>query len=292
MRLVHFSDVHVTQPPLAEPLALLHPKRALGFMNHYVARRGRHFAGSGARLGALLEDAERQAADHLLCTGDLTMLSYEREFAAAARCFGARLERPERYSVLPGNHDRYTQAAMDERRFERWFGRVSAPGDVYPFVKRLGPGVTMVAVDAARPTGLGSSGRCGAGQLARLAEVLTDRALAQEFVVFALHYGIYRRTGGPDWPSHRLRDFRALVEVLDRDDVRVDLVVHGHLHRAFEVKTARRRVVCAGSATDLKVRAGYNVYELDLERRAFTTARRIWDEAAGGYAAERGHEAR
>src|SRR5687767_3206409 len=119
MRLAHFSDPHVTISPLDEPLGLLHLKRALGTVNYFGGGRWRHFQGSAERMTRLLQDVDAQNVSHVLCTGDLTTMSFDREFQRMARLFAERLEMPERYTVLPGNHDRYTQAAMDERRFER-----------------------------------------------------------------------------------------------------------------------------------------------------------------------------
>ncbi|MCK6546064.1 metallophosphoesterase [Myxococcota bacterium] len=286
MRVAHFSDIHVARAPMADLLGLFHPKRALGAVNHYLAGRGRHFAGSGERIARLLDDVDAQGVDHALCTGDVTMMSYEQEFAEVAALYGPRLERPDRHTIIPGNHDRYTQAAHDEKRFERFFGRIAPVA--YPFVKRIGPGVVVVGIDVSRPTGIDSRGFCGDVQREALASMLTDRSLSRDFVILALHYGLYRSSGIPDWPSHRLIDYRPLVALIDRDDVRVDLVVHGHIHKHYAVRTERRAVVCAGSATDLAVRCGYNLYDIDVDRRTFTVTRRSWDERAGAYGPEMG----
>lgn len=292
VRLAHLSDLHVTLRAEADPLSILHPKRAMSAVNYYLFGRAQHFHGVEERIELLLADADATGADHVLCTGDVTSTSHEREFADAAALFGDRLAAPARYTVLPGNHDRYTTQAHEERRFERWFGAVSSPAGDYPLVKRVAPGVTVVALDVSRPTLLSSSGLCGDTQRERLLAVLTDRSLERELVVLALHYGLLRRTGRPDHLSHRLTDYRELIALIDREDVHVDLVVHGHIHRGYRVKTERRTVVCAGSATDLAYRCGYNVYALDLEQRTFTTERRVWNGSARAYEAENPREDR
>lgn len=254
----------------------------MGALNYYVGGRGRHFRDVEGRIARLLEDLDAQHVDHALCTGDVTQMSFDLEFERCAALFGSRLSDPEHHTVLPGNHDRYTSRAEDERRFERWFGALA--GDCYPYAKRLAPDVTLVALDVARPTGyLDSSGWCGAGQIAEARALLTDPSLHEQFVVLGLHYGLLRANGKPDSLAHGIRDYRAILELVDSDDVRVDLVLHGHIHRAYRTRTAKCPVGCAGSATDLYVRCGYDIYDIDVQRRSFSVERRCWDGRVGGY---------
>jgi 3',5'-cyclic AMP phosphodiesterase CpdA len=281
MRLAHFSDIHVTVAPHRELLELRHFKVALGTVNYFAGARFLHFKDVEARIGRLLEDAEAQGPDHVLCTGDITLMSHDEEFARCGRLFGERRHAPDRYTVLPGNHDRYTRAS--EGRFERVFDDVFTAGQPVPFVKRLSGGVTLVLIDVARPTVFASTGRVGPRQLERLRAILTDPSLEKDYVVLALHYGLLRRTGRPDYPSHRLVDFRELIDVIDRDDVHLDLVLHGHIHKAYTVRTKRRLVVCAGSATDLAHAPGYNVYAIDADRKSLSIERRIWDRSIARY---------
>jgi 3',5'-cyclic AMP phosphodiesterase CpdA len=281
MRLAHFSDVHVTHFPLSSDFAW---KRLAAVASYSLLGRGRHFVGAGDRLGALLRDLDGLSLDHALCTGDLTGVSIEAEFDEAAARFGPRLQQPGRFTCLPGNHDRYVPSASGA--FERHFAGL-CEGARFPFLKPLGQGVTLVGLDVSRPTNLvDSSGLVGEAQLARLRELLCDRSLADHFVVLALHYGLMRADGRPDGPSHGLRDAPALLALLAREDVTVDLVLHGHLHRPFVQRAGRRAVVNAGSATDLHVRrCGYFVYDIDPARFRVRLERREWDEPAGQYEA-------
>jgi 3',5'-cyclic AMP phosphodiesterase CpdA len=245
--------------------------------------RFRHFAGVEDRIARLLDDADAQSVDHVLCSGDITAMSYDDEFARCARLYGDRLEQPARYTVIPGNHDRYTVASVEEKRFERHFGKLAAPGDNYPALKRIAPGVVLVMLDVSRPTLYDSSGFCGETQRRALEAILTDASLKDEFVILTLHYGLLRRNGKPDRPGHRIKDYEPLMELIDRDDAKVDLVLHGHIHRHYEVKTKRRTIVCAGSATDLAIECGYNVYDIDLSKRTVNTERRVWSETHKAY---------
>jgi len=148
----------------------------------------------------------------------------------------------------------------------------------------LNGGVTLVCLDSARPTSLiDSSGLVGDEQRKKALEVLTDAALKDRFVVVALHYGLLRRTGRRDSRSHGLRDDVEVMALLDRDDVFADVVVHGHMHTAFTIRTKKRQVINAGSATDLHTRCGYNVYEIDPGAFRLECQRREWNAGRGAY---------
>jgi 3',5'-cyclic AMP phosphodiesterase CpdA len=283
MRLAHFSDIHVTYPPHSDLRELLHIKQVLGSANYYIGGRSRHFAAADRRVERLLADAEALGSDHLLCTGDITLTSLDREFERCAELYGERLSDSTRYTVIPGNHDRYTRAAVDERRFERRFEALAGGPGEYPRIKKLEGHVTLVLLDVSRPTLVDSSGLCGPKQLARLLDILTDRALVSDFVILALHYALLRERGAPDRLSHRLRDYDRLIALIDREDAHVDLVLHGHLHQSYSVRTQRRIAICAGSATDLAFHCGYNLYEIDVEAKRFTVERRLWRPERNGY---------
>jgi 3',5'-cyclic AMP phosphodiesterase CpdA len=281
IRLAHFSDIHVTRPPHAEPWKLLANKRLMGALNYYLGGRGRHFHQVEERIARLLEDIEGQQVDHALCTGDVTALALESEFDACGELFGRRLSLPERWTVIPGNHDRYLGAAVADA-FERRFAPL-CEGAKFPFVKRLGDRVSLVAIDGARATGwTDSSGWIGPTQRDALRELLASPDLKGHFVVVALHYGLLRASGRPDRPRHGLRDWAEVLAILDAPELQVDLVLHGHLHRPFELR--RGTVIrCAGSATDLAHDPGWDLYIIDPEQQRFEVQRRRWDPVARAY---------
>jgi predicted phosphodiesterase len=283
VKLAHFSDIHVTHFPLSGGVAL---KRVAALASYTLMGRGRHFYESDVRIAQLLSDVDAQQVDHALCTGDLTGVSTEAEFERVAELFGERRAQPQRFTCIPGNHDRYVKGATG--LFEKHFAALCEGGG-FPFKKRVAPGVTVVALDVARPTSvIDSSGLCGPAQRKTLLSWLTDPSLRDEFVILALHYGLLRSNGQRDRRSHGLRDDRELLELVDRDDVSLDLVLHGHMHRPYVVKTKKRTVVNAGSATDLHVvDRGYNVYEIDPAQRRVRITRRAWSATEGRYVENR-----
>ncbi len=280
MRLAHYSDIHVTHFPLSAGFAL---KRLAAVASYSLWGRGKDFEGSDARIAALLADIDAQQVDHALCTGDVTGVSGLAEFTRVEALYGARLTQPERHTVLPGNHDRYLAASLEERFFEQRFGALCG-GAQFPLVKPLPGGVTLVALDTARPNSLiQSSGLVGAVQRERALGLLTDASLRDRFVVVAMHYGLLRSAGQRDTRFHGLEDDLEVMALLDRADVHVDLVLHGHMHGAYAVRTQRRQVLCVGSATDLHKPCGYHVLDLDPAARTVKVERREWSRATGAY---------
>lgn len=284
MKLAHFSDIHVTHFPLSGGFAL---KRLAAVTSFSLAGRGKHFEGSDRRIAALLAHVESQSVDHALCTGDLTGVATERELERAAELFGDRLREPARYTVIPGNHDRYVSSAAG--LFEKHFATL-CEGASFPAVKHLPSGVTLVLLDAARPTSLiDSSGLIGEAQRSRALSILSDPSLKDRFVIVALHYGLLRMTGNRDSRPHGLRDDVELMNLIDRADVSVDLVLHGHLHRPFTIRTKQRHIINAGSATDLHMRCGYNVYDIDVGAHRVAITRHWWNREAGRYEPDPSH---
>ncbi len=278
IRLAHFSDVHYTVSPLSSPRESFRGKRAASFVSWLVGGRRERFRDSPERIRALLEDVDRAGVDHALCTGDLTAASLDEEFAGVAAIFGARLGRPDRFTVLPGNHDRYVRSAIEERSFERRFASLCPGADRgFPFEKDLAEGARVVAIDASRPTSfIDASGLCGGAQRGALRELLgrdTERV-----TIVAMHYGLLRHDGRPDRPLHRMRDWERVLADIDASPARIALVLHGHMHGAFTVPSRKRTIVCAGSATDLLVECGYFIYEIDLASLAVSVERRGWNE--------------
>lgn len=279
IRLAHYSDIHVTVPPLGQSLTALAGKRVMGTLNYYLGGRRSHFAQVEARIGTLLADIDAAGVDHALCTGDVTQMSYAVEFERLSALYGPRLLQPERHTVIPGNHDRYTHGASGERRFELALGAL-AP-EVYPSLKRLSPEVDLICLDVARPNSLlDSSGFIDEAQLQALVALLRSPERAGHFVIVALHYGFFRKGGRPDNPVHGIRNWKALLAVLVDPAHAVDLILHGHIHGAFAFKVSGRRVINAGSATDLAHHPGYNVYAIDPVAKTVAVERRVFQGEA------------
>jgi 3',5'-cyclic AMP phosphodiesterase CpdA len=227
--LAHLSDPHLGPLP-APPFAELSRKRVLGYLNWQRNRRIRH---RPEVLDLLVRDLKSVHPDHIVVTGDLVNLALRAEFAPA-REWLSRLGSPHDVTVVPGNHDAYMRDAV-RHSGDHWgdYMRgdgigVAAPPErppQFPFVRRRGP-IALIGLSTAVPTApFLATGKLGADQLLRLADVLTHLGHQRLFRVVLIHHppasvSVHR--------FKRLVDDAALRRVLAEHGA--ELVLHGHNH--------------------------------------------------------------
>jgi len=263
VRLGHISDLHVAD-------------RSRYPRNGFTAKEcERH----SVRLAKGLLDALREVnVDHLVVTGDVTFSGEPREFERVAdllRSFAAE----GKLTVVPGNHDVWTEESVDTGRFLRAIGpdgkgmRRAAPS--YPHVVPLGAEATLVALDSARygEDPLVTPGRLGSEQIRGARELVREHSKQGRAVLLAFHHHVVL-------PPERVpSDARvARMPLADADQIvrlvaelPVAAVLHGHRHTAFRVDlpgaAGPTPILCAGSGsrvTDEPVRrARAYVYEID-----------------------------
>jgi 3',5'-cyclic AMP phosphodiesterase CpdA len=284
IRLVHFSDVHITAKPLGWERGDYFTKRLPGWINFRWLGREYRFRRAEDVLTALVDEFRRLRPDRVIFSGDATALGFEAELARAAALLG--MGEPDRLPGLavPGNHDYYTPAVAAAGLFERYFApwqegeRVD--GAVYPFAQRVGP-LWLVGVNSC--TGnrwtWDAAGSVDAPQLNRLARLL-DR-LEPGPRILVTHYPITLADGRPERRTHGLRNLLDLVAVAVRGGV--SLWLHGHRHGSYYLVNpgvAPFPVVCVGSATQ-SGRWFYNEYTIQGPR--VQVVRRVFNPQAGGF---------
>ena len=250
IRFAHLSDWHATSL-VGGGGELLQAKRLSGWVSWRFSRRDRH---STDVLEAAIRDVHAQAVDRVLVTGDLTHVSLENEFRAAALQLES-LGSPEEVFLIPGNHDCYVPVAP-ERSWDYWADYLSGtPHDAlepalasclgreattpsgsdrkraprhedYPTLRVQGR-LAVIGLCSAIPVPLfRARGELGAVQLRRLEallESLRDRGYAR---VVMLHHPVVDADEGS---RRALVDAAELRSVLERQGA--DLVLHGHKHR-------------------------------------------------------------
>jgi 3',5'-cyclic AMP phosphodiesterase CpdA len=220
--LAHLSDPHL--PPLPAPkLRDLAGKRALGYLNW---TRNRHKYHRRDVLDALVSDMQTQGPDHIAVTGDLVNLALEAEFAPA-RAWLESVGKPDRVTVIPGNHDAYVRVTA--HRFGEVLGHYLDGGDgpgagtAFPYLRRRGP-LALISVSSAVPTPpLMATGWLGRAQLDALGRILKQLSREPAFRVLLIHHPL--RSGAR---AKRLTDSSELLALLKQHGV--ELVLHGHDH--------------------------------------------------------------
>jgi len=228
LTIAHLTDVHLS------PIAGFTPwhwnlKRALGYANW---RRSRRHCYSRDVLDRIVADMRAQAPDHIAVTGDLVNIGLPREHINA-RAWLESLGSPHQISVVPGNHDIYARLRGDPGT-KRWAGYMAsdAAGSVhagseaaFPFVRVLGR-IALVGINSAVPTPpLVASGRVGAAQLQRIADVLARLGRDGLFRLVLIHHPPLPGQAGR-WRG--LEDAADMQALLSRHGA--ELVIHGHNH--------------------------------------------------------------
>jgi len=223
VRVLHFSDPHVQLPRWREKkLRELGPLRALATVELWKGR-GREFDGALETLKEIVRDADRLRAEQVICTGDLTQLGLEEEFALAREALAPL---GERLICIHGNHDRYPIEGRANRLYERYFPARPLPEGV-------------AALDS-----------CGEICWPVITRGRIEPAeLRQEFAgkLVLVHHAPIR-----DWPWHELRGRKALL----RATREAAALLCGHIHERFQ----DGNVICAGSSTQLR-KEGYWLLE-------------------------------
>ena len=237
--LAQLSDVHLA-PLRGLALRHLNVKRGLGYLNW---QRGRRHVHRRDALDLVVADLKAQRPDHIAVTGDLVNLGLPAEYEGA-RAWLEGLGRPDKVTVVPGNHDIYTHLAGDpgiERwadymRADAWGTRIGLDKERFPFVRRIGP-VALIALNSAVPTPpFVAAGELGERQIATLAEILLRAEQEKLIRVVLIHHP---PLGGQAPPRRALRDAAELQRVLAERGA--ELVLHGHNHRDSHIDFAWAR---------------------------------------------------
>ncbi len=224
-RLIHLSDIHFWRYALNP--AQLFSKRLLG-MGELMVRRARRF-----RLERIEQVVDRVLSlepDHLLITGDLTTTALPAEFRAARHALAPLLGDPERATILPGNHDRYTLGAHRDRRFEQFYGEF-APQLDYPWLRFITPETAILGLDPTRAS-LTARGILPAEQLEAAKGRLSESEGAIRRLIVACHYPLDAPTPHrSDLRHKRLLNAELVAKWLA--DVGPHLYCCGHVHAAW-----------------------------------------------------------
>ncbi len=282
MRLGHISDLHILKIDDPRPWEFFN-KRVVGGANLLFKRSKSHSSGVvKAALRHLDEDCD---VDHIAITGDLSNLALASEFEEAASILAEIRDAGERVSVIPGNHDYYTQETARKRRFERYFARYMHSDlpdyqteSGYPFCQLKGDDVAIIGMNSAVPTPwFFATGEVEEDQLEAVAAVLDDPKVRDRFKVVMIHHHLMPFEHSRVEYTRRLVNADKVLDTMRWHDV--DLVIHGHNHHfaTLEVPHLRGRGtlrICEAGSTsvgtyeDPHFGGKFNVYDIEDGRLA------------------------
>jgi len=283
LRLLHYSDVHLTVPKLGWRPRDMFSKKVVGWVNVKLLGRGRRFRHATTVADAMIAAARTRGHDAVLFSGDATKLAFEPEFAFAAERLAVGDASMPPAVCVPGNHDYYTRRDVRIGHFEKHFGPWLTGERIdnhrYPFARRVGH-VWIVCLNSSHPSVLNTTARGTAGksQLERLVKLCR---LLDGPKILVTHYPLRAASGKLERRSHRLVDHAAALAAAK--EAGIGLWLHGHIHHPFVLpfgSVIPFPVVCAGSATQTN-RWAHNEYVLD--GRDVTMTRRLWNPDEGRF---------
>ncbi len=263
MKIAHLSDPHLTSLDPVRWRELLN-KRILGYLSWRLRRRRAH---SREILSRTLAHLAGQQPDHLVISGDLTHLGAASECREAETWLN-RIGAPDYISIVPGNHDRYIAADL-EQTLGRWRAYMqsdpgaAARGPQFPYLRVRGP-VALIGLSSAVPTPpFYASGRLGEEQLQHLGHLLEATAQQGLYRIVILHHSPHSMSS-----RRGLSDAGALLSTLAGPGA--ELVIHGHGHRQMQatLQAGARRIPVFGvpsasaSYNDPAKAPGYYIYEI------------------------------
>jgi 3',5'-cyclic AMP phosphodiesterase CpdA len=225
LRIIHLSDIHVWRYSY-NPLHLF-SKRVIGTASLLAGRAGRFRL---ERLDSVVSRVLDLAADHILITGDLTTTALPAEFRDARKALADLLVAPSRVTVIPGNHDRYTDGSVRARQFEKYFG-MFAPSEVFPWLRQLDVDTSILGLDPTR-SHITARGFLPKAQMARARELLAEQANPPRRLIIACHYPVYAPPGhAAELRPKRMGNDRVVADWLAV--LEPHLYCCGHVHAAW-----------------------------------------------------------
>jgi 3',5'-cyclic AMP phosphodiesterase CpdA len=227
MRIAHLSDLHLLEPHVER--RSLCDRIRLGYLS---LLRPIDSAARIRRAKAALARAREQGFDQLVISGDLTEDGEAAQFEELARVLSESGIDPGKITLVPGNHDAYS----DPRELEHAFAgplRPYAPTSAGKAGKVIDLGDTVLlpvstAVHQHWASSWGYIEDAGFEQLERRA---SDPGISKRAMVVVQHHAPMRHPiAALQWVDG-LRGYGRLLALLSK--VRGVQVLHGHLHRAI-----------------------------------------------------------
>ncbi|MCV0397413.1 MAG: metallophosphoesterase [Rhizobiaceae bacterium] len=269
-RLAHLSDVHLGPLPDVTYRELA-SKRITGWVNWQRNRKQHMHDGV---VDALMDDIEAQDPDHTVITGDLVNLALDAEIQLA-HLWLVEMGRPDRLTVVPGNHDAYVPGAL-AKACKAWGDYMAGDGMTapdgrhgFPTFRRRGS-VAIIGVSSARSSApFMASGYFREKQARRLREMLDAARRDGLFRVVLIHHPPVHGAAAAHKRLFGISRFQRVIVAHG-----AELVLHGHthvptLHWIAGPKGAAVPVVGVSAAgqgiSGSKPPASFNLFEIDGE---------------------------
>ena len=220
--IIHISDLHFHSYP--HKLVEFNAKRVLGSINLLI-RRARDFPLKRAEL--LVEKINQMEWDHLVISGDITQLSLEREFSLARETIDPLLNKKDRVTIIPGNHDRYFDNHIGEDLFAKYFGEFFGKNEIHS--SKINDDWHLLGWDSTHHNDLRTSSGTVKISTIRATENFIQNLSDKTKFIIANHFPLTFPEG---WKIDRSHELYNLVPVRNwiLQNPQIRLYLHGHIH--------------------------------------------------------------
>jgi len=227
MRLAHLSDLHLLEPDVRN--RTLRERVRLGYLSLF---RPIDAEARIRRAVRALAKAQELGFDHLVISGDLTEDGASAQFEELARVLSDSRIDPYKVTLVPGNHDAYSDARAFARALEGplrpW---AAASGGGSGKVVELGDAVLLPVSTAVYQHWASSWGQIDTEGFEGLERRASDPGIARRAVVVVQHHAPTRHPVAALQWIDGLRGYGRLLALLSK--LRGVQVLHGHVHRAM-----------------------------------------------------------
>ena len=281
MKILHFSDPHLTPQLPRVPALDWMSKRITGALN-YLLRRRRYYTAVRRKLTALAEFVDQQGVEIVLCTGDYTTLGTSHELAEARQLIQPMIDLSSLYMTIPGNHDLYAGDTVKENRFGKSFGDLfetdfpeHAVDGPWPQVKLIDEHHAVIAVNGAIPhwEPWSATGHVSSKQLGALVDLFALSAIRDRFLFILTHHVPLEGKDEAGGRTHRLVNANEYLRVCSMAGK--GALLFGHVHKCYSRDLPGLTLYNAGSAT-MDGREGLWIFE--TTRDGVEAQRGYWSE--------------
>jgi 3',5'-cyclic AMP phosphodiesterase CpdA len=280
VRLVHFSDIHLTCSPLGWRANDFFTKRLPGWINLRWLGRGHRFQHSAEISRVFVQEIQANPPDRIIFSGDATALGFENELERGINLLGVHDPNGLPGLAVPGNHDYYTPevaaSGVFEKEFAPWQIGERIERAIYPFAQRVGP-IWLIGVNSCKGNRLfwDATGRVDEAQLDRLQNLL--KRLSPGLRILITHYPIARSNGEPERSDHCLLNLADLIKVARGGDI--GLWLHGHQHIPYVLQKPDLVPIPTIGAGSLTQTGHGSYFEYTFDQDHFQAEKRVYSLA-------------
>ena len=235
MKIVHFSDLHLSAAP-DSPKALF-DKRLIGFLNGFLFRKQAYHP---ERIRKAIPMILNEKPDLIVFTGDATTCSQPAEFKLALEILKPLIDSGIPILYTPGNHDCYVTDHKCVRALREF--RLALTGSESAPELFETPECSFLIFHSAVPT----NPLLSCGYFSQESEDFLKKYIKTKTTVALSHFPVLNQEKGISGQRRKLYGADKIAPYLSNGTI--ELLLCGHIHKPYEILDQNGHgEICAGS---------------------------------------------